>query len=89
MRRPLAGVLLLNRLAGGPPRWYLDGDLLRVYTQCTLVCIGVNIASTVAQIVGYVNDATWLLAALHIANPVIFTAIIAVTIVAARKTHTT
>ncbi len=48
----------------------------------------VNIASTVAQIVGYVNDATWLLAALHIANPVIFTAIIAVTIVAARKTHT-
>ena len=87
-RRPLAG-MLLNRLAGGPTLWYLNGDLLRVYTQCTLICVIVNIASVIAQIVGYLDDATWLLAALHIANPVIFTAIIAATLVAARKTHTT
>lgn len=84
VRRPLAG-LLLNRLAGGPPRWYLNANLMRVYTQCTFACIIVNVASTAAQIIGYLNDATWLLAALHIANPVIFTAIIAVTVVAARK----
>lgn len=86
-RRPLAG-LLLNRLAGGPPRWYLEDDLLRLYTRCTYVCIVVNVASTIAQIVGYVYDATWLLAALHIANPVVFTAIIAVTVVAARSART-
>ena len=87
VRRPLAG-LLLNRLAGGQPRWYLDDGLLRVYTRCTYVCITVNVASTIAQIVGYLYDATWLLAALHVANPVIFTAVIAVTIVAARNART-
>ncbi|MCK5752422.1 MULTISPECIES: DUF3159 domain-containing protein [unclassified Mycolicibacterium] len=84
IRRPLAG-LLLNRISGGPPDWYRDPALLRLYTRCTYVCIIVNVVSAIAQIAGYLYDATWFLAALHVANPVIFTAIIAVTVVAARK----
>jgi hypothetical protein len=84
VRRPLAG-LLLNRLSGGPHDWPQHRELMRVYTRCTLVCVAVNIASTGAQIFGYIVDNTVLLAALHIVNPIVFTVIIAVTVANARK----
>jgi hypothetical protein len=84
VRRPLAG-LLLNRLAGGPRDWPRHRELLRVYTLCTVVCAAVNVVSTGLQIAGYIVDNTLLLAALHIVNPIIFTVIIAVTVVTARK----
>jgi Protein of unknown function (DUF3159) len=84
VRRPLAG-LMLNRLAGGPTGWHQHRELLRVYTLCTLVCVAVNVVSTGLQIFGYMIDSTVLLAALHIVNPIVFTVIIAITAVAARK----
>ena len=84
VRRPLAG-LLLNRLAGGPHDWHRHRELMRVYTLCTLVCVAVNVVSTGLQIFGYIIDNTVLLAALHIINPIVFTVIIAITVVAARK----
>jgi hypothetical protein len=84
VRRPLAG-LLLNRFAGGPHHWHQHRELMRVYTMCTLVCVAVNVGSTGLQIFGYIVDNTVLLAVLHIINPIVFTVISAITVVAARK----
>jgi hypothetical protein len=83
-RRPLAG-LLLNRVSQGPAHWYRHRPLLRVYTICTLVCAVVNVCSAVVQIIGYAVGNTVLLAAAHIANPPIFTVVITITVMAARK----
>jgi hypothetical protein len=83
-RRPLTG-LLLNRVSGGPPAWYEDRRLLRVHTIATLVCVGVNVVNAILQAIFYLADNTYVLAAAHIATGPVFAAIVAVTVVSARR----
>jgi hypothetical protein len=84
VRRPLTGVLL-NRVSGGPSRWYDSVKLRHVYTVGTLVAIGVNIVNGGVQSVFYLADNTFVLAAAHIATGPVFATIVAVTIVFARR----
>lgn len=83
-RRPLTG-LILNRVSGGPPRWYDVPKLRRVHSVATLVCAGVNVVNATLQAVFYLADDTFVLAATHIATGPVFATIVAVTIVYARR----
>jgi hypothetical protein len=83
-RRPLTGVIL-NRVSGGPARWYDVPRLRRVHSVATLVCAGVNVVNATLQAVFYLADDTFVLAATHIATGPVFATIVAVTIVYARR----
>jgi intracellular septation protein A len=82
--KPLTG-LILNRISGGPPDWYRHRRLRRVHTIATGICATVNIVNATLQVVFYLKDNTWVLAAAHIATGPIFATIVAVTIVFARR----
>lgn len=84
VRRPLTG-LILNRVSGGPAGWYDDRRLRRVYTGTTLVCVAVNAVNATLQAVFYLADNTFVLAAAHVATGPVFAAIVAVTVVLARR----
>jgi hypothetical protein len=82
--RPLTG-LLLNRLAGGPADWHRLTRLRRVHTLSTLACIAVNVVNAFVQVLFYRANNTLVLGAAHIATGPIFAAIVAVTVVSARR----
>jgi Protein of unknown function (DUF3159) len=84
-RRPLTGILL-NRISGGPSRWYESVTLRRVFTIGTLVVIAVDGVDAALQVVFYLANNTFVLAAAHIAVGPIFAIVVAVTIVFARRT---
>jgi len=84
VRRPLAG-LLLNGMAGGPRKWWLNPRLRRMYANVTWVCFVVNGASGVLQRVFYTGNRLYLLGAVHIAIPLIFSAIIGATVFHAKS----
>jgi hypothetical protein len=83
VRRPLAG-LLLNGMIGGPQRWWLDKPLRRLYSNVTWVCFVVNGASGLLQRLFYTENRVYLLGAVHISIPLIFSAIIGVTVFRAK-----
>lgn len=82
--RPLTG-LLLNRLAGGPADWYRLARLRRVHTLATLACVAVNVVNAFVQVIFYRANNTLVLGAAHIATGPVFAAIVAVTVVSARR----
>lgn len=84
VRRPLAG-LLLNGMAGGPQRWWLDKPLRRLYTNVTWVCFVVNGASGLLQRLFYTGNRLNLLGAVHISIPLVFSAIIGATVFHAKR----
>lgn len=84
-RRPLTG-LLLNKVTGGPPDWYRNQALRRVHTAATWTAIGVNVINATLQVIFYAKNDTAVLAIAHIATGPIFATLVAVTIVAVRKT---
>ena len=83
-RRPLTG-LLLNRLAGGPADWRRHPRLLRVHVLATLAAVAVNLVNLAVQVTSYRADRTLVLAAAHVATGPVFAALVAVTLVAARR----
>jgi Protein of unknown function (DUF3159) len=82
--RPLTGVIL-NRVSGGPAHWRGIPRLRRVYVVSTLVCAGVNVVNAAVQTVFYLANEPVVLAAAHIATGPVFAAIVAVTVVFARR----
>lgn len=84
-RRPLTG-MLLNRVTGGPADWYRNPALLRVHTAATWTAIGVNVVNATLQVVFYAKNDTAVLAIAHVATGPIFATLVAVTVVAVRKT---
>jgi len=84
VHRPLAG-LLLNGMAGGPPQWWFDKPLRSLYTTATWVCFVVNGASGLLQRLLYTGDRLYLLGAVHVFIPLIFSAIIGVTVFYAKR----
>ena len=82
--RPLTG-LVLNRVSGGPPDWYAHGTLRRVHGVATLVCAAVNVVNAALQAVFYLADDPAVLAVLHLATGPVFAAIVAVTVLRARR----
>lgn len=84
-RRPLTG-LLLNKVTGGPADWYQNQPLRRVHTTATWTAIGVNIVNATLQVIFYTKNDTAVLAIAHVATGPIFATLVAVTIVAVRKT---
>ena len=85
--RPLTG-LLLNKVTGGPADWYHDHDLRRVHLAATWAAIGINIINATVQVIFYARADTAVLAVAHVATGPIFATLIAVTVVAVRKTLT-
>jgi hypothetical protein len=83
-RRPLAG-LLLNGMAGGPQQWWLNPRLRKFYANVTWVCFLVNGASGVLQRLFYMGNRLYLLGAVHIFIPLIFSAIIGATVFHAKR----
>jgi uncharacterized membrane protein (UPF0182 family) len=83
--RPLTG-LILNKVTGGPPDWHQNRPLVRVHLTATWVAIGINAINALLQVVFYARDDTVILAMAHIATGPIFATLVAVTIVAVRKT---
>ncbi len=83
-RRPLSG-LLLNRISGGPPDWYARPHLRRVHVIATWLCAAVDVLSLGLTVVFYLTGNTIGLAAVHIANAPVFAAIVALTLVRARR----
>lgn len=84
IRRPLAG-LLLNRIVGGPAGWWRQRDLLRVYGVATLLCAAVSGVEFMAQAALYAANQTAVLAAFNIVDPVIWSSVAVVIVVAARR----
>lgn len=84
-RRPLTG-LILNRVAGGPPGWYRNPALRRVHLVATSVAMGINVINAIVQVIFYGRNDTVVLAVAHAATGPIFATLIAVTVVAVRKT---
>ena len=84
-RRPLTG-LLLNKVTGGPVDWYRNPSLRRVHTVATWTAIGVNVINATLQVIFYAKNDTAVLAIAHVATGPIFATLVAVTIVAVRKT---
>ncbi len=82
--RPLTGVIL-NRVSGGPAGWRQVTPLRRVYVVSTLVCAAVNVVNAAVQTVFYLANAPVVLAAAHVATGPVFAAIVAVTVVFARR----
>lgn len=84
-RRPLTG-LLLNKITGGPADWYRNSGLRRVHLTATWAAIGINIVNAAVQVIFYARNDTAVLAVAHVATGPIFATLVAVTIVAVRKT---
>jgi hypothetical protein len=84
-RRPLTG-LILNRVTGGPPDWYRDPGLRRVHLVATSAALGINVINAAVQAIFYGRGDTVVLAVAHAATGPIFAALVAITIVAVRKT---
>ena len=84
-RRPLTG-LLLNKVTGGPADWYRNRPLRRVHTTATWTAIGVNVVNAVLQVVFYARNDTAVLAIAHVATGPAFATLVAVTVVAVRRT---
>ena len=82
--RPLTG-LVLNKVIGGPPRWWTRPRLRRVHVVATLACAAVNVVNGALQVVFYQADQPIVLGALHIATGPVFAVIVAVTIGFARR----
>ena len=87
-RRPLTG-LILNRVTGGPPDWYRQPALRRVHLIATSAALGINVVNAVFQVIFYGRNDTVVLAVAHIATGPIFATLVAVTVVAVRRTLTT
>ena len=87
-RRPLTG-LLLNRVSGGPRDWYRNAALRRVHQTATGAAIGINIINAAVQVISYDRGDTVVLAVAHAATGPVFATLVAVTIVAVRKTLAT
>jgi len=85
--RPLTGIVL-NRISGGPPDWYRMLRLRRVHLVATLACVAVNIVNATVQVVFYRADEPIVLGVAHIATGPLFAAIVAVTLVCARRVIT-
>ncbi|MBQ1020188.1 DUF3159 domain-containing protein [Micromonospora sp. D93] len=84
-RRPLTG-LLLNRVTGGPRDWYRNTALRRVHLAATSAAIGINVINAAVQVIFYERGDTVVLAVAHAATGPVFATLVAVTIVAVRKT---
>jgi len=84
-RRPLTGVIL-NKVTGGPAEWYQNRGLRRVHLNATWTAIGINAVNATLQVIFYRANDTFVLAAAHIATGPIFATLVAVTIVAVRRT---
>ncbi|MEV4824638.1 DUF3159 domain-containing protein [Micromonospora sp. NPDC049274] len=84
-RRPLTG-LLLNRVTGGPHDWYRNAALRRVHLTATSTAIGINVINATVQVIFYDRGDTIVLAVAHAATGPVFATLVAVTIVAVRKT---
>jgi hypothetical protein len=84
-RRPLTG-LLLNKVTGGPADWYRNRGLRRVHDGATWTAVGVNTINAVLQVTFYARNDTAILAIAHVATGPIFATLVAVTVVAVRKT---
>lgn len=82
--RPLTG-LILNKVIGGPPRWWIHPGLRRVHLVATLACAAVNVVNGALQVIFYRADQPLVLGALHIATGPVFAVIVAVTIGFARR----
>ncbi|WP_433781446.1 DUF3159 domain-containing protein [Actinomycetospora sp. CA-101289] len=84
IRRPLTG-LLLNRVVGGPSQWRRHRGLMRVYIVTTLIAVAVNVVNVGVQAVFYLADRPAVLAAAHVATGPVFAALVAATVIAARR----
>lgn len=84
VRRPLTG-LLLNRVSGGPARWFENRALLRVHTRATLAAATVNVVNGLLQIVFYARNHVGVLAVIHVASGPVFGSLVAATIFLARR----
>jgi hypothetical protein len=82
--RPLTG-LLLNRIAGGPKDWPRDRGLRRVHLLATAAAIAINAVNATVQVIFYGRGDTIVLAVAHAATGPAFAALVAATIVAARR----
>ena len=82
--RPLTG-LILNKVIGGPPRWWTRPRLRRVHLVATLACAAVNVVNGALQVIFYQANQPLVLGALHIATGPVFAVIVAVTIGFARR----
>jgi hypothetical protein len=85
VRRPLTG-LILNRVTGGPPDWYRHRGLLRVHLIATGTAIVINLINATVQVIFYGRGDTLILAIAHTATGPAFATLVAVTIVAVRRT---
>ncbi|GIM91939.1 hypothetical protein Ato02nite_037320 [Paractinoplanes toevensis] len=86
-RRPLTG-LILNRVTGGPADWYRHRGLRRVHLIATGTAIGINVVNAIVQVIFYGRGDTVVLAVAHAATGPIFATLVAVTVVAVRRTLT-
>jgi hypothetical protein len=84
-RRPLTG-LILNRVSGGPPDWYRNPALRRVHLVATGTALGINVVNAIIQVIFYGRGDTVVLAIAHVATGPIFATLVAVTVVAVRRT---
>jgi hypothetical protein len=84
-RRPLTG-LILNRVTGGPRDWYRNPALRRVHLVATSTALGINVINAIVQVIFYGRGDTVVLAIAHVATGPIFATLVAVTIVAVRRT---
>ncbi|MFG1807540.1 DUF3159 domain-containing protein [Streptomyces sp. NPDC049040] len=82
--RPLTGVIL-NKVSGGPSDWRSEAPLRRVHTVSTWVCVAVNVVNAALQVVYYRGNDPVVLGIVHIATGPVFAAIVAATIVFARR----
>jgi hypothetical protein len=87
VRRPLTG-LILNRVTGGPADWYRHRGLLRVHMIATATAVGINAVNAIVQVIFYGRGDTLVLAVAHTATGPVFATLVAVTIVAVRRTLT-
>jgi uncharacterized protein DUF3159 len=84
-RRPLTG-LILNRVTGGPPDWYRDPALRRVHLIATGAALAINVINATVQAIFYGRGDTVVLAVAHAATGPVFATLVAVTVVAVRRT---
>jgi len=84
-RRPLTG-LILNRVTGGPPDWYRNPALRRVHLIATSAALGINVINATVQAIFYGRGDTVVLAVAHAATGPVFATLVAVTVVAVRRT---
>jgi hypothetical protein len=82
--RPLTGIVL-NRISGGPADWYRVPRLRRVHVVATLACLAVNVVNAFVQVVFYRADEPVVLGIAHIATGPVFAAIVALTVIYARR----